>query len=83
MEEKVTLIFHWTKKKESFDIEAPVKLTANELILGLNTGLSLGINVNDISQLYLKATDPIALLKGNKTLAEYGIRNGTQIWFDR
>ena len=51
MEEKVILIFHWTKKKESFDIEAPVKLTANELILGLNTGLSLGINVNDISQL--------------------------------
>lgn len=83
MEEKVILIFHWIRKKESFDIEVPVNLTANELILGLNTGLSLGINVNDISQLYLKASAPIALLKGNRILSEYGIHNGTQLWFDR
>ena len=30
---------------------------------------------------YLKSENPIALLRGNKTLAEYGIRNGTLINF--
>lgn len=83
MEEKVIFIFHWVKRNDSFDIEVPVKITANELILALNKGLALGINTNDISQLYLKVTNPIAILKGNRTLADYGLHNGTEIWFDR
>ena len=83
MEEKAIFIFHWVRRNESFDMEVPVKITANELIMALNQGLSLGIAANDISQLYLKATNPIAILKGNRTLLEYGLHNGTEIWFDR
>lgn len=83
MEEKAIFIFHWTARNETFDIETPMKITANEFITALNKGLVLGINTNDISQLYLKATNPIALIKGNRTLSEYGLHNGTEIWFDR
>lgn len=53
------------------------------MVLALNQGLELGIDMKDISQRYLKATNPIALLKGNRTLAEYGIHNGTEIWYER
>lgn len=83
MEEKVIVIFHHVKKNESFDLELPVDIGANELILALNQGLELGIDTKDIAQRYLKATNPIALLKGNKTLAEYGIRHGSEIWYER
>ena len=32
-----------------------------------------------IFQYYLKADNPKALLRGNKTLKDYGVRNGTEI----
>lgn len=83
MEEKVIVIFNHVRKKERFDLEIPLEIGANELVLSLNQGLGLEIDTKDISQCYLKSVNPIALLKGNKTLAEYGIHNGTEIWFDR
>ena len=52
MEEKAFFVFHWMKHKDSFDIEVPLEITANELILALNMGLGLGIDAGDISQLY-------------------------------
>ena len=83
MEEKVIVIFHNVKKDTSEDIEVPLDISANDLILALNQGLQLGMDINDISQRYLKSTNPIALLKGNRTLAEFGIHNGTEIWYER
>ena len=83
MEEKVIVIFHHIKRNEMFDLELPLEISANELILALNQGLELGMDIKDISQRYLKITNPIALLKGNKSLTEFGIHNGTEIWYDR
>lgn len=83
MEEKVIVIFHHIKRNEMFDLELPLEISANELILALNQGLELGMDIKDISQRYLKTTNPIALLKGNKSLIEFGIHNGTEIWYDR
>lgn len=82
MEEKIILIFHRGDTGEAFDIEVPVQMTANEFVLAVNSGLSLGIDTKDISKCCLKATNPIALLRGNRTLGQYGLRNGTDIWFD-
>lgn len=83
MEGKVIVIFHHVKKEECYDIELPLDIAANELVLALNQGLGLGMDSKDISQRYLKVTNPIALLKGNKTLAEYGIHQGSEIWYER
>lgn len=55
---------------------------ANDLVLALNSAYDLGIDTSDIKNCYLKSEYPIALLKGNKTLAEYGIRNGSCIYFN-
>ena len=43
----------------------------------------LGIDTGDIKNCYFQAERPIALLKGNKSLAEFGVRNGTIIYFTR
>lgn len=83
MEEKAIVIFHHIKENKSFDIELPLDIGANDIVLALNQGLGLGMDTKDISQRYLKATNPIALLKGNKTLAEYGIHHGSELWYER
>ena len=65
------------------DLEIPLNISANELVIALNTAYELGIDTSDIKSCYLKAERPIVLLKGNKTLAEFGIRNGSVINFTK
>lgn len=77
--DRITAILHVHKKSLKIDIDLPVDITVNELILGLNEGFQLGLDVSDLSKCYLKTENPIALLKGNKCIAEYGLRNGTTI----
>ena len=79
--ETAIVIFLFIKRKISVDLEIPLNITANELVLALNTAYELGINTSDIKNCYLKAENPIALLKGNKTLADYGLRNGSDIYY--
>lgn len=79
--DKAIVIFNITKRNFSVDIEVPLYISANELVIALNSAYDLNIDVSDIKNCYLKAERPIALLRGNKTLAEYGIRNGSIIYF--
>ena len=58
-------------KMEEVDLEIPLFITANELVVALNSAYHLGIDVNDIKNCYLKAENPIALLRGNKLLSDY------------
>lgn len=81
--EKAIIIFEITKKNLSFDLEVPLSISANDLVLALNSAYELGIDVTSIKNCYLKAERPIALLKGNKSLADFGVRNGTIVYFDK
>lgn len=75
------IIFHNIKENRKIDIEVPLDITVNELILGLSSAYQLDIDVTDQRKCFLKSENPIALLKSNKTLAEYGIHNGTNIFY--
>lgn len=77
--ETAIVILNITKRKFTVDIEIPLNISANELVIALNTAYELGIDTSNIKNCYLKAERPIALLRGNKTLAEFGIRNGSVI----
>ena len=66
---------------EIVDTGSDGAISANDLVNALNTAYELGIDTSDIKNCYLKAENPIALLKGNKTLAEFGLRNGSVINF--
>lgn len=79
--ETVTVIFHMLKRKQVKDIEIPLYITANELVVALNAAYDLKIDISNVKNCYLKAEEPIALLRGNKTLQEFGVRNGTAIYF--
>lgn len=79
MENKAIVIFKITKRKFETDLEIPLNISANDLVIALNTAYNLGIDTSDVSNCYLKAENPIVLLKGNKELSKFGVRNGTII----
>lgn len=79
--ETAIIILNIQKRNICVDIEVPLNVSANELVNALNTGYNLGIDTTNIKNCYLKAENPIVLLKGNRTLAEFGIRNGSIINF--
>ena len=79
--ETVTAVFNMTKRKIVKDIEIPLYITANELVVALNEAYDLKSDTSNVKNCYLKAEKPIALLRGNKTLEEFGVRNGTVIYF--
>lgn len=81
MDNKATIIFKIKKRNMEYDLEIPLFITANELVLALNEAFQLEIDTENIENCYLKAERPIALLKGNRTLDDYGIRNGSIINF--
>lgn len=75
----VIVVFNIKKRNVTVDLEIPLYISANELVIALNNAYDLGIDVSNIKDCFLKAENPITLLKGNKTLAEFGIRNGSVI----
>lgn len=79
--ETAIVIFNILSRNFSVDLEVPLHITANELVLALDSAYELQIDTADIKNCYLKAERPIALLRGNKTLAEFGIRNGSIIYY--
>ncbi len=81
MDNKAIVIFRMHNRNDEVDLEIPLDITANDLVNALNTAYDLGIDTSNIKNCYLKAENPITLLKGNKTLLEFGVRNGTVINF--
>lgn len=81
MGNKAIVIFRIHKSNLETDLEIPLDITANDLVNALNSAYELGIDTSDMKNCYLKAENPIALLKGNRMLSEFGIRNGTIINF--
>lgn len=76
---KVVITVRILKKKIEEDLEVPLGITANELAVALNEAYGLGLDTDNMTDCYLKAENPIVLLKGNRTLEEFGIRNGSLI----
>lgn len=76
---KIIMQFVNHRTGQEADIEVPVDITANDLIVGLNDAFQLGMDVDNLYQCCLSTENPIALVKGNRKLADFGLRNGTVI----
>lgn len=76
---KAIIIFNNCKQNTTVDIEVPLDITVADLVWGLNNAYELNIDTTDRRNCYLKAENPIALLRGNRTLAQFGIHNGSII----
>ena len=79
MQDKAIIIIKIFSRKEVYDIEGPLDISANDFVIALNQAFQLGIDTNNILNCYLKTESPTALIRGNKLLRDYGLRNGTII----
>lgn len=77
--EKAIIIFRCKKKNIDADLEVPLDINTTELLVALNAAFDLSVDTSDVKNCYLKAELPTVLLRGTKTLAELGVRNGTVI----
>lgn len=79
MSGKIIVQFNMIKENRCVDLEIPTDITARELIIGLNEAYKLGIDITNIKECFLKCENPIALVKGNKLIGEFGLRAGSII----
>lgn len=81
--EKAIVVFKYLKDNEikEVDIEVPLFITGIEFINALNIAYELGINTQNIKNYHFSSKNPIALIRGNRTLAEFGVRNGSVIQY--
>jgi hypothetical protein len=66
-------------REEDIDIEVPLHITANDLVTALNHGFQLGMDADNAPDAYLRTENPVTLVKGGKTVAEFGLYDGTVI----
>ncbi len=59
------------------DIEVPLDITVNELIISIKNIYKLDMDIENIGELFIRCENPIGLLKGNRLLSECNIRNGS------
>ncbi|MCR4839228.1 MAG: hypothetical protein K5897_09915 [Eubacterium sp.] len=76
---RIILEVRLLQKAEHHDVEVSDEITAHELVKALNAAYELGINLTDIGKCFLRAENPIVLLKGNRRLYEFGVHTGTII----
>ena len=74
--------FHDRQTGRSSDLQLPMNLSGNDLVVALANAYHLPINTNNPEELYLRAEDPIMLIEGDTTLEQLGMSNGTRIYFD-
>lgn len=81
--ESIIIRFINVKLNKEVDLDIPINMTANELVIALNEAYKLDIDTYDLNKCYLQAENPIALLRGNRTLEEFGLRNGSIVYYTR
>ena len=77
--ERIVAVLERHREGKRTDVDLPLNITANEAIIGLNQAFGLGMDTSDLSRCFLRTENPIALLKANRTLEEFGLRDGTVI----
>jgi uncharacterized ubiquitin-like protein YukD len=69
------------RKNMDMDMDIPLDVTVIEFIESLNHIFSLGLENESTSKWFVKSENPTALLKGERTLREFNVRNGSVIRF--
>jgi hypothetical protein len=73
--------FEMVKRGKIVDIEIPLDISADDFVKALNVAYSLRIDTRNPKNCYMQAENPVALLKGNRTLKEFGLHHGSVIRF--
>ena len=79
MKHTAVIIMHIPDSRLTEDLEIPLHITASELIEALSQIYSLTLD-GEVTDYYLKTDRPKRLVRGARTLEEFGLRDGTEMW---
>ncbi len=79
----IVIIFNNNSNNTSTDLEVPLDISANDLVIALNKAYDLGIDITNQKYCFLKAENPLVLLRGSKKLSDYGLHDGSIINFTK
>ena len=80
MKETAVVVVHVPNKSVTEDLEIPLYITANDLIEALAAIYQVPFDPDRIFSFYVKCESPKALLRGQTTLSDYGVRDGSNLW---
>ncbi len=78
----ITCIFNNYNTCTTCDIEIPLNITCDEFVKSMNESMKLNIEIPS-NQVYFRCENPIALIQGEKTIAELGLHTGSMIIYER
>lgn len=78
--ERAIIILTNLNIQESVDLDIPLDISAQELLKALNSAFDLGIDVDKTRNCFIRAENPRVLLRGSKTLKQFGIRTGSVLY---
>lgn len=79
MAQRAVIELNLVKEGRVLDLDVPLDINAGELMEGLNEAYALGLSPEEIAACHVKAENPVVLMHGKKTLAQYGIMNGSVV----
>lgn len=82
MDSRIICSFINTSNSQNCDIEIPLDITCDEFVESMNESMKLNIEIPS-NQAYFRSENPIALIQGEKTIGEIGLRTGSMIIFER
>lgn len=83
MENRAIINFIDHQQGASFDLDVPLDISGHELVLAIQKAFNLPIEAENMPDCYLAAENPIALIRGNKSLEMLKIRDGSIIHYKR
>lgn len=78
--EKITCSFIDKVNNRACDMEIPLDITCDDLVKAINESMKLNIEIPS-KNAYFRSENPIALIQGDRTLGELGLRVGSVIIF--
>lgn len=83
MKNTATIIFQIPNVNLKKELEVPLSMSANEFCRALITTYLHITDEKELYNCYLKSENPIALIRGMKTLGDFGLRNGSIVTCDK
>lgn len=80
MKDRAVVIVKRDKDNSVRDFDIPLNITLHEFLQSLYSIYGLKTDMEKMGMMHLSVEKPIVLLKGNKTLKEYGLRDGSTIY---
>lgn len=80
MKDSIIIQFFSFRGRRPLELDIPVDISAEELIRVLNDVYRLGMDPARPQEFHLQAENPIVLLRGSRTIREFGLHDGSRLY---